>query len=305
LVSLLEKDKVYISILSGSEFSDFRNILIPAREWLTGNDIYLPYKLNLDTLSVPYPFTTYLFAVPFTWLQDRFAAGIFFALGSGVLAWVILSNGNYWYFFLFFSWPYVNNLFFSQFAPFITALYFTPSLLIFFLIKPHIALPYLILHKPNKVVFILGIFLVSLILYPTWPWEWLTNLNAQNYIGFPPLFTIPLGLLLFLSLIRYRDKRAWFLLFLAAMPQRMVYDQLGVLLVAENQKQMLFLVLCSWISFPVVLYYNGWENVPWGWQNWVLIASYLPALVVVLMPNLSSMFHKMIDYPSDYSTKQD
>jgi hypothetical protein len=41
------------------------------------------------------------------------------------------------------------------------------------------------------------------------------------------------------------------------MPQRMVYDQLGVLLVAENLKQQIFLVICSWISLPVVLYYHG------------------------------------------------
>ena len=48
---------IYVSILSGSDASDFKNILVPAREWLAGKDIYLPYKLNIDPFSVPYPFT--------------------------------------------------------------------------------------------------------------------------------------------------------------------------------------------------------------------------------------------------------
>jgi hypothetical protein len=78
-------------------------------------------------------------------------------------------------------------------------------------------------------------------------------------------------------------------LLLAAMPQRMIYDQLGVLLVANNLKQQLFLVICSWISLPVVLYYHEWENVPWGWQTWILIESYMPALIIVLLPTFKNI----------------
>src|SRR4030042_5505055 len=67
----------YISMLGGGEGSDFKNILDPAREWLAGKDIYLPFRLNLDPLAVPYPFTTYLLSVPLTWMVDRFAASFF------------------------------------------------------------------------------------------------------------------------------------------------------------------------------------------------------------------------------------
>ena len=125
-----------------------------------------------------------------------------------------------------------------------------------------------------------------------WPLDWLNNLQFQNYIGYPPLFTLPVGPLLLIALIRYHDRRSWLLVLLAIMPQRMVYDQLGVLLVAQNRKQQLFLVLCSWISLPVVLFYHGWENVPWGWQNWILIASYLPALIVILSPLIKDVISK-------------
>jgi hypothetical protein len=281
----------YVSSLSGSDASDFKNILVPARDWLAGKDIYLPYKLNLDPLSVPYPFTAYLISVPFTWLPNRIAAGVFTAIGSGILAWLILHNKANRYCLLFLSWPFVNNLLYSQFAPYITSLFFTPNLLFLLFIKPQLALPFVAIQRPSRTGILLAglLLIVSLVLYPMWPLDWLKNLHLQNYIGFPPLFILPLGPLILLALIRYRDKRAWLLVLLAAMPQRMVYDQLGVLLVAENLKQQIFLILCSWISLPALLYYNGWKNMPWGWQTWILIESYLPALIVVLLPTFRSI----------------
>jgi hypothetical protein len=280
---------IYLSKLSGGDAGDFRYSLWPSRDWVAGKDPYLPYKLNLDPLAVPYPFTAILLATPLVWLPDQIAAGIFLGFGSSILAWFILKNEENWRFLLFFSWPFVNNLFFIQWAPYIASMFFTPFLPLFVLIKPQLALPFVITQKPNlKGLLLAGILLlVSLVFYPSWPMDWLKTIH--NFIGFPPLFILPLGPLILLALIRYRDKRAWLLVLLAAMPQRMVYDQLGVLLVAENRKQQLFLVICSWISFPVLLYYHGWENVPWGWQTWILIESFIPALIVVLLPAIKSL----------------
>jgi hypothetical protein len=172
-------------------------------------------------------------------------------------------------------------------------MYFTPNLLFFLFIKPQLALPFFLTQKPNRIgILLAGVLLaVSLILYPSWISDWFHTVH--NFIGSPPLLTLPLGPLILLALIRYRDKRSWLLVLMSAMPQRMVYDQLGVLLVSENRKQTLFLVLCSWISFPFVLYYHGWENVPFGWQQWVLFASYLPALVVVLWPIIVNYLSKV------------
>jgi hypothetical protein len=134
--------------------------------------------------------------------------------------------------------------------------------------------------------------IVSLALFPNWPFEWMKTL--QTYIGYPPLFVLPFGPLLLLSLVRYRDKRAWLLMLMALMPQRMVYDQLGILLVAANRKQLLFLVICSWITLPVVIFYGGWNYIPWGWQQWVLIGSYLPALLVLLFPMIRK---RLVKFP--------
>jgi hypothetical protein len=283
---------IYISRLAGNDAGDLRYSLWPARDWLAGKDPYLPYKLNLDPFAVPYPFTAVVLVSPLTWLPDRMAAGVLTGLGSGILAWLILSQAKNWRLLLFLSWPFVNSLFFTQWAPYAASMFFTPSLLLIVLIKPQLALPFVLTQKPNRTGLFLagGLLLISLALFPSWPVEWMKTLH--NYTGYPPLFFLPLGPLILLALIRYREKRAWLLVLLAAMPQRVVYDQLGVLLVAENRKQLLFLMLCSWISLPVIFYYHGWENVPWGWQNWILIESYLPALLVVLLPTLRNMISK-------------
>ncbi len=275
---------IYLARMWGGDAGDFRYSLWPARDWLVGNEPYLPHKLNLDPLAVPYPFTAVLLATPLAWLPDQIAAGIFLGLGSSLLAWFILRRDEKWRLLLFFSWPFINNLIFIQWAPYITSMFFTPNLPFFVLIKPQLALPFAVTQKPTRIGLLLAgiLLLVSLAFYPSWPMEWLKTVH--NFIGFPPLFILPLGPILLLALIRYRDKRAWLLVFLAAMPQRMVYDQLGVLLIAENRMQQLFLVLCSWISLPALIFFNGWNNVPWGWKNWVLIESYLPALIIVLLP---------------------
>lgn len=283
---------IYITRLGSGGAADFHYSLWLARDWLAGKDPYLPYKLNLDPFAVPYPFTAVLLAIPFTWLPDNIAASVFLGIGSGILAWLILNNPNNWYLLLFLSWPFVNNLIFAQWAPYAVSMFFTPNLILMVLTKPQIALPFALTLKPNRFGLLLagGLLVVSIVLYPSWPMDWLKTIH--NFIGYPPLFFLPLGPLILLALIRYRDKRSWMLVLMAAMPQRMVYDQLGVLLVAENPKQLIFLVLCSWISLPVVLFYNGWENVPWGWQNWILIESYLPALVIVLLPTVRNMISK-------------
>jgi hypothetical protein len=284
---------IYISNLSGIVLGDLQYSLGLARDWITGNDPYLPFKLNIDPNAVPYPFTAILLTIPLVWLPNKIAGGIFMGIGAGLLSWLILSYRRNWQLLLFVSWPFINSVIFYQWSPYIVSMYFTPNLLPFLFVKPQIALPFVLTQRPSRTGLILaGILLVgSVALYPLWPIDWIKTLH--NYFGVPPLLVLPLGPLLLLALIRYREKRSWLLVLMALMPQRMVYDQLGVFLVAENRRQMLFLVLCSWISLPLLIYFGGWENVPWGWQNLVLIESYLPALVVVLLPEARKILSRL------------
>jgi hypothetical protein len=124
------------------------------------------------------------------------------------------------------------------------------------------------------------------VIYPTWPLVWLGQISTYQGI-IPPLFVLPLGPLILLALLRYRDQKAWLLLLMAAMPQRVLYDQLALLLVASNLREMLILVLCSWISMPALMIYGGWYHLPGGWYLWILLTLYLPALGILLAPTVA------------------
>jgi hypothetical protein len=114
---------------------------------------------------------------------------------------------------------------------------------------------------------------------------WLEQISTYQGI-IPPLFVLPLGPLILLALLRYQDRRTWLYLLLAAMPQRVLYDQLALLLIAGSRREMLILVFCSWISLPALLIFGGWNNLPGGWPLWILLTLYLPTLGIILAPTL-------------------
>ncbi|MEJ5223590.1 MAG: hypothetical protein WHV44_03970 [Anaerolineales bacterium] len=116
---------------------------------------------------------------------------------------------------------------------------------------------------------------------PDWPWRWLAQVGG--YQGFaPPLFSLPLGLLILLVLLRWRDRRAWLVLILAMMPQRVVYDQLALMLAAPNRRALAVQVALSWLTLPALLIFGGWTDLPGGWPMWIVATLYLPAVGVVL-----------------------
>jgi hypothetical protein len=98
----------------------------------------------------------------------------------------------------------------------------------------------------------------------------------------PPLLSLPLGPLLLLALLRFRERRTWFFLAMALMPQRVAYDQLALFLLARSRKELIFQIACSWLTLTAILFFDGWTKLPGGWQSWIIMTLYVPALVVVL-----------------------
>jgi hypothetical protein len=173
------------------------------------------------------------------------------------------------------------------------AMWFLPALLPLILVKPQIALPLVLTGKISKTGVALTILLLaaSLLLYPRWPFAWFAQ--TGNYRGLPPLLSLPLGPVLFLALFKYRDRRAWLLILLALMPQRVLYDQLPLLLIATSGVEMGFLVFCSWLTLPVLLTSGGWTNAPMGWQFWIVLTLYVPALMVLLWPDALKLWRSI------------
>jgi hypothetical protein len=81
---------------------------------------------------------------------------------------------------------------------------------------------------------------------------WFSQLGG--YRGLPPILVLPFGPLIVLALLRWKNREAWLLILMAVMPQRMVYDQIPLLLTARTPRQLLLLVECSWAWILPFLY---------------------------------------------------
>jgi hypothetical protein len=274
----------------GNGAGDFNWQLRAARDLLAGSD---PYRYEPGPYNIPYPLPTAMLAVPLAWLSNFMAGGIFFGISSGILAWLILQKGEPWQLLLFLSWPFFYALLYAQWAPLVLCLYFTPAFLPMLLMKPQIALPLALTQRPSPlgIGLTLAIGIASLIIYPSWPLVWLGQISTYQGI-IPPLFVLPFGPVILLALLRYRERKAWLLLSMAAMPQRVLYDQLALLLISNTLREMLILVLCSWISMPALMILGGWYHLPGGWYLWILLTLYLPALGILLAPTLADWVKK-------------
>ncbi len=259
---------------------DFTWALQAAKELIAGRDVYLhPFGNDL----VPYPLPTAFFALPFVLFAAPIAAGVFFGLSSMVLAWCLLRSRQYWGLMVFLSWPYFYSLIFTQWTPLIVCIAFLSPFLPFLLVKPQNAIPLLLFHPFSRsgIVLLVLVGLTSLAIYPNWPLVWLSQING--YKGMPPLLSLPFGPLLLFALFRYRNRQTWFFLLLAVMPQRVIYDQLAIFLIACTRKELLVLIACSWITLPALFYFGGWTQFPGGWQSWIVLTLYMPALLVILL----------------------
>lgn len=88
-----------------------------------------------------------------------------------------------------------------------------------------------------------GVCLLSLIIYPTWPLVWLSQIG--QFQRFSPVATA-VGPLLLFALFRWRDKDAQLFLLACLFPQRLYYDAFVLWLIPKTRKEILFTALLSW-----------------------------------------------------------
>ena len=251
-----------------------------------------PYAYPVGPDSVSYPLPAGIIAIPFALFEDELASGLFFGVSCFILAWCMLNSGKTWFLLVFLSWPFAYAVLFSQWTPLIMTLWFLPFMLPLVLVKPHIAIPLVLTGKVSTlgIVLTFALLLASLIAVPNWPFTWLKQINT--YKGLPPITALPLGPFILLALLKFRDRRAWLLVLFAMMPQRVLYDQLPLFLLATTGFQLVFLVFCSWLSLPLLFHWGGWANLPISWQFWIVLTLYIPSLIVLFWPDLSRLFKK-------------
>lgn len=253
---------------------DFNWALYPAREFLAGRN---PYT-HMPPGAIGYPMTAVLLALPFTWLPDPLAAGLFFGISSALLA-LGLTREGYHRLFVFLAYPYWAGVLTAQWAPLVMAGAFFPVLLALTTMKPQIGLPVFLTHLSKRGILACTIVVgITFVVMPAWSKYWLAQ--AVGYEHFIPIVIFP-GPLLLLALLRWRQRGSWLLLLSAMMPQRWFYDAFILWLIPRSRREILYTALFSW-GAGIWRWYHVPRTFPEA-GRWAVIFLYAPMLLVLLL----------------------
>lgn len=254
-----------------------------------------PYDLQLRIGPHPmYPFTAMMLLWPVAVLPMKLIVPSFLGLSSAALAYGMARHEKPWRLLLFLSPPYWAAIEAVQWSPLVTASLLLPALL-----------PATALAKPQLVIVTLvagrwsirtigacaALALISIIIWPAWPMEWLRKGNFHTFVAHSPLLVMP-GFVLLAAAIAWRSRGGRLLLAMSIPPQRYFYDQLPLFLIPKTLRQMLVLLATSWSVIAVALW-RGWYAVGSGVQPRAGMAAvvtglFLPALVMVLLEHRRS-----------------
>ncbi len=223
----------------------------------------------------PNPMTTVLVAVPFAPL-GVLGSIVLWSSMTGLLVFGLLKDGAWWRLLVLLSAPYWAAFLTLQWSPLILAIALLPALLPLALVKPQIGLPVVLTNMTWRRVVGCGLFLVgTLVVDLTWPRRWLAQLGS--YDGYVPLLALPVGLFLLLAIVRWREKSAQFLLLMAIVPQRGIYDLLSLWSLLETPKQLIIVNGFSWLLYGLVVI-----GIPIPFPILSVTLIYLPVLGIIL-----------------------
>ena len=254
---------------------------------VTGSDPYAAVLALPTGYPLFYPGPALLLLAPFGLLSSK----------AGWLAWGAVTGGLFglaagrhgrglWVGAL--SACFAEAVTFGQWVPLLIAAAILPWLSGALVVKPSIGTA-LWLWRPTRsaVVGGLALLVLSLVIVPGWPAEWLASLHATNHIA--PVFK-PWGWLLLLAAIRWRTPEGRLLLALACIPQTTsLYESLPLFLVCRRRWDAYALAVLSHVAALVqAQYYSApgqvLETVIANRWPVFLLTLWLPALVMVLRP---------------------
>lgn len=259
-----------------------------------GETDLLAWRTKLEPLYYPMP--ALLLWLPFA--TDEFLTGsaLFCGVGAALFAFAISRRGLHrlW---LCGSVPFIVVLHFGQWGTFVTAAALIPVLGFLTVAKPNIGLPVVLAH-PTRAVLVgcVAFVALSLAFGTEWIFAWLRNVTGPFGRSAPhPLPLLQpdsLGFLLSLALLRWRRVEARLLFCMACVPQLPFWaDQLVLATVPESRREVIWTVVGGGLAFAAYQVFAPKVElyVP-VMQPYALIATYLPALVIIMRrPNVGGM----------------
>ena len=244
-----------------------------------------PYRVALPDLPYDpdaplyYPLPAVLVALPFSYLPPVVAGSTFIGGSAALLAWALQREGR-WRLWMFAGAPWWWAIAANQWSLLLTAALLLPALQGLVALKPNLGMG-IVAYQPRWRPLLIGAALlvtVSLLVLPTWPLDWLVNLQRNRHRV--PLLLLPFGPLLLLTATRWMSPQARLVLALACFPQQVLgYDQVALGLVARSAYQHLVLALLSWLAV-------GGALVMGEQQGLTLVLVYGPAAVIAIWPAL-------------------
>jgi hypothetical protein len=254
---------------------------------VTGNDPYAAVLALHRGYPLFCPGPALLFLAPFGLLSSK----------AGWLAWGAVTGGLFglaarrhgrglWIGAL--SACFAEAVTFGQWVPLLIAAAILPWLSGALVVRPSVGAA-LWVWRPNRTAVLGGLvlLLVSFLVLPGWPAEWLAALRQTNHI--PPVLK-PWGWVLLLAAFKWRTPEGRLLLALACIPQTTsLYESLPLFLVCRRRWDAYALAVFSHVAaFVQSQYFSApgqvLETVIAHRRPVFLLTLWLPALVMVLRP---------------------
>lgn len=271
--------------------SDFSLIWFGARALLNGAD---PYRLVGPGLVFDsqwtslYPATAYVVGIPFAALPERWASIAFVSASSFLLAYGITRHS--WHLLpIFPSVPFIFSAQVAQWSILATAAIFIPWIAAVAAAKPQSFIPILAGSRTRTPIIVAAIgslilFGLSLLLLPSWPWEWLDLARHADHVR-PHVLRLG-GVSILLVLLKWRRPEAWIVAAMAVMPQTWYpYNTLPLLALANTYREACVLsLLASGGAYLTGIFFGGLppvEAAAAGGQM-AIATGYLPATIMIL-----------------------
>jgi len=303
--ALLSGSKALLTTLVNAKPRDFDQLWYAAHALLRGRNPYLEIgpHLAFDWTPLYYPLTGVVAVLPFALFSKVVADVLFAALGAGAFvyaatAWslapaVVITSAS--------AAMAAETV---QWSPLLAASYGLPWVAIILAAKPTIGFAFF-LARPSRIAVggALGLLIVSFVMLPTWPADWLIALRGTSLMsrgGTPYLAPIatPGGVFSALAILRWRRPEARLLLALACVPQTtLLYETVPLFLIPASLVEGGVLWLGSWLVALCVFLREPFtaasprEITSAIAIGWLL---YLPATVIVLRrPNVGPLSDRM------------
>jgi hypothetical protein len=267
--------------------SDFDFVWIGLRAFVHGEN---PYRAVADAHvrgPLYYPLPALVAFAPLGLVSAGVARIVFAGLGYAALGYAAAGRPGGLFVSLFSASAIIGGVG-GQWSPLLTAGAAVPWLSALWVCKPGIGLA-LWCGYPRREAVIGGLVLgvVSLLVMPTWPRDWLGVLGSPVHA--PPLLR-PGGFVMLAALLRWRRPEGRLLAGLCCLPHvTTLYETLPLFLVPANRYQAYLLLVLSYVAAVA----QAWlvptgslqQQVVGRWPA-LLVCLYIPAVIMVLLrPN--------------------